>query len=206
MGADREPAGRLLYGDGALMHTKRLRLKGLGDGVVTAVFATLNVKDHDGDVTLPGAFGDQEAPILPTHDRSAMPLGKAIIREEKAEAIAELHFNLDTAAGRDWFSALKFDFENGTPRQEYSYGFDVLEREGGMFNGEPVQLLKKLKVHEVSPVLLGAGISTRTVAVKAGADDRDGDELAKSQLLAMTLALHRNSSDLDLEAESPRVG
>jgi hypothetical protein len=43
----------------------------------------------------------------------------------------------------------------------------VLERSEGEFEGEQVQFLRRLKVHEVSPVMLGAGIGTRTTAIKA---------------------------------------
>ena len=147
---------------------KQFRVKAVSaKGEVTAVFATLNVKDHDGDVTLPGAFGEQSVPIVPTHNWGSVPLGKAKIREDGDDAIAKMQFNLDSSAGREWFSALKFDFETD-PLQEYSYAFDVLESGKGDHEGEAVQFLKKLKVFEVSPVLLGAGVNTRTLAVKSG--------------------------------------
>jgi hypothetical protein len=50
--------------------------------------------------------------------------------------------------------------------QEWSYGFDVLDYDFTTIDGQRVRVLKKLKVYEVSPVLLGAGIGTRTVTVK----------------------------------------
>ena len=40
------------------------------EGTVTAVFARLNVKDADGDVTLPGYFGTQHVAIADAHDRT----------------------------------------------------------------------------------------------------------------------------------------
>ena len=151
------------------MKTKKFRLKRIEDaaGEVTAVIATLNVKDHDGDVTLPGAFGEQEAPIVPTHDWGSVPLGKAMIREDGDDVVARMQFNLDIGDAQKWYSALKFDFENGRPLQEYSYGYEILEADRGERDGERVQFLKKLKTVEVSPVLLGAGINTRTLEVKA---------------------------------------
>ena len=103
--------------------TKKFSIKGVDEekGEVTAVIATLNVVDHDKDVTEPGAFGTQEAPILPTHTWSSVPLGKAHISEVKNEAIAQMKFNLDIPAAADWFRALKFDIDQGPPLQEYSY-------------------------------------------------------------------------------------
>lgn len=149
------------------MKTKRFRLKDVGgEGVVSAVIATLNVKDHDGDVTVKGAFGDQTVPVLPTHNWASVPLGKATIRESGDDVIAEMKFNLESETAREWYSALKFDYENGDPLQEYSYGFDVVEADRGEFKGERVQFLRKLRALEVSPVLLGAGINTRTLDVK----------------------------------------
>ena len=40
-------------------------------------------------------------------------------------------------------------------------------------DGRSVQFLERLKVHEVSPVILGAGIATRTLATKG----KDADQL-----------------------------
>src|SRR5207247_2620689 len=95
-------------------------------------------------------------------------------------------FFLDTAAGRDHFTVMR---ELGA-KQEWSYGFDVLEK--GEMTPELEQLgvarvLKKLKVHEVSPVLLGAGVDTRTVATK--------DIPAPTDAPAQALALHLTTLD-----------
>ncbi|MEK7765262.1 MAG: hypothetical protein AAB368_03395, partial [bacterium] len=59
------------------------------------------------------------------------------------------------------------------PKQEYSYGFRVEESSEGEFRAaegaapQKVRFLKRLAVAEVSPVLKGAGINTRTLALKA---------------------------------------
>ncbi len=150
---------------------KRFQIKEIkGDqGEILAVIATLKAIDYDGDVTEPGAFGEQEAPIQPAHGWMSAPLGKAAISEEDNQALALMKFNLETQAGKDWYQALKFDFETGeAPLQQYSYGYDPAEYSFGEFEGQKVRFLKKLKVFEVSPVLLGAGINTQTLAVKSG--------------------------------------
>ncbi len=144
-------------------------LKALTDeGVGLARFATLNVIDSDGDITLPGAFGEQNVKVMPSHNWGAVPLGSARIFEKGDEALAEFRINLDTASGREWHSALKFDLEQGKGLIEWSYGFKIDDSETETRDGVSVRLLKKLTVHEVSPVMLGAGVDTGTLAIKGG--------------------------------------
>lgn len=141
-----------------------------------AVIATLNVIDHDNDVSLPGAFDwmEQNAFVIPHHNwhSESPPLGKTAIKEDGDDVIAHFKLNLKTHLGSDWREHLKFDLENGSPRQEWSYGFDTIEAEQGELDGRKVQFLKKQKVHEISPVILGAGIDTRTLDVKSAGDKR----------------------------------
>jgi HK97 family phage prohead protease len=161
------------------------------EGKVTAVFATLNVKDSDGDVTLKGAF-EEGAPVRVSAYNHAswkeghLPVGKGTIREDGDEAIADLQFFLNTTAGRDTFEVVK----QTADLQEWSYGFDVLDSEPGQKDGEKVTFLKSLKVHEVSPVILGAGIGTRTLTAK-------GKQLASDLADALREAGSERFGDLD---------
>ena len=148
------------------------------EGRVTAVFSTLDVIDHDGDVTRPGAF-EKDAPVrISAYGHSswggALPVGKGTIRESGDEVIADLQFFLDTTAGKDTFTVVK---ELGEA-QEWSYGFDVERCSFGDHEGRPVRFLEKVKVHEVSPVLLGAGLGTRTVSAKSRFEDECAQVLA----------------------------
>lgn len=141
-------------------------------GEIEAVFSTLNVKDKDGDVTLPGAFGEQNVRISAYNHSSwqnAMPIGKGTIREVGNEAILKGQFFMDVTNAKDTFNTIKALGE----LMEWSYGYDILDRDSGTWpqgdakgDGEDVQFLKKLKVHEVSPVILGAGENTRTLSAK----------------------------------------
>jgi HK97 family phage prohead protease len=152
-------------------------VKDVEQGLVEAVIATFNVKDHDGDWTLPGAFEDgAEVRISAYGHRSwfgELPVGKGTIRTTDQDARLIGQFFLDTEHGRQTFLTIK----HLGALQEWSYGFDVVEtgevteelRQLGV-----VRVLKRVKVHEVSPVLLGAGIATRTIAVK----QRDSDDCA----------------------------
>lgn len=143
-----------------------VEIKDASQGTVKAVFATLNVKDSDGDVTLPGAFKDGAPVTISAYGHKtwegALPVGKGVIRATDTEAILDGQFFLNTTAGRDTFETVK---QLGD-LQQWSYGFDTVEAERGKHDGEDVQFLKALDVHEVSPVLLGAGVATRTVAAK----------------------------------------
>ncbi len=144
---------------------KRMKLE---KGAGSAVIATLNVKDKDGDVTLPGAFGEQHVNLIAAHNYSMPRLGKGVIKEQDDLVIADFKFNLDKDAptAREWYSSLKFDLENGEPLQEWSYGFKVIDSEMGDFNEEPVRFLKSLEVIEISPVVKGAGVGTGTLSLK----------------------------------------
>src|SRR5688572_7073446 len=160
------------------MSTKSFRptFKNVGDkGEVTFVVATLNEVDKDGDVTLPGFFGKQHVAMVPVHDWNHVPIGKGLLYEQGNEVLCDVKLNLRIPAAKDWYEAIKFDYENPPALVEYSYGFDVLEggQKSGYHNGRNVRFLQPkdnglpgVKVHEVSPVLVGAGTNTRTVSVK----------------------------------------
>jgi len=142
-------------------------------GEVEAIFATLNVIDHDGDVTLPGAFGKQRVVIEAwNHNLQAPPVGKGVIRERESEAILDGMFFLDTASGQEHHRVVKA-LED---QQEWSYTFRILDAEPGTHDGVEVRLLKSLEVAGVGPVTRGAGINTRTVAVKSAESDAGEDE------------------------------
>lgn len=153
------------------MLTKNLTVTEMGEtGKGLAILARLSEVDHDGDTYAPGAFswkGDQWCPLIHHHDRYQMPFGKARVYEEGDVAYAELHLNLETAAGRDWHKALLFDLSTGKAVQEYSYGFDALDSDFTRRGDNQVRVLKRLDVHEVSTVIRGAGRGTGTLSMKA---------------------------------------
>lgn len=141
-------------------------LKAETEGSVKAVFSTLNVIDKDGDVTLPGAFSEERVNIAAWgHNWGDLPSGDGVIKEQGEEAIFEGAFYLGTPQGDATYQTLKQRYERGFT-QEWSYGFSVEESDFGTFQGKDVRFLKKLKVYEVSPVLVGAGEGTRTLGMK----------------------------------------
>lgn len=150
------------------MDIKSFEIKSIDDeGVGLARIATLNIIDSDDDITRPGAFGEQQARVQPTHDWAAVPLGKARIFEKGDEVLAEFKLNLDTQTGKDWHSALKFDLSNGRPLQEWSYGYTVKKSHIEDHDGKNIRVLTEVDVHEISPVLRGAGVGTGTISIKS---------------------------------------
>lgn len=143
-----------------------VEIKDADKGTVEAVFATLDVEDHDGDITVKGAFEDGAAVRISAYGHKtwdgALPVGRGTIRAGTSDAVLEGKFFLGTRNGRETFETVK----EMSDLQEWSYGFDIVDSEPGEQDGRKVRMLKELKVHEVSPVLLGAGIGTRTLAVK----------------------------------------
>jgi hypothetical protein len=136
-------------------------------GAVTVAFAQLNVIDRDGDVTLPGAFPTKEVPMSAfghTSWEGALPVGKGTVREAGGWGIFDGQFFLDTDQGRNAYATVKAM----GPLQEWSYGYEVLDYAFGDWQGQSVRLLKRVDIYEVSPVLVGAGIGTHTVAIKQG--------------------------------------
>ena len=137
--------------------------------------ADLKGIDADNDSYERGAFmknGEQWATILAGHSWLTVPLGKARVFEDGDLALAEMHLNLKTTTGRDWYEAIKFDYDGcdcgktGKSVQEYSYGFYVKDSMNDIRDGKQVRILKDVQVYEISPVVQGAGVGTGTLSVK----------------------------------------
>lgn len=182
-----------------------IQIKDADKGLISAVFATMGVKDHDGDFTLPGAFEDGAEVIISAYGHKSwmgvLPVGQGIVRVEKDKAILEGEFFVDTPNGAETFGVIK----RLGKKQEWSYGFDVLEtgeltedlRQKGVW-----RVLKKLKVYEVSPVLVGAGVDTMTLSAKQKnaerAEDAEVVSLEARRLLKQHMETRRRLRRLGL--------
>jgi len=162
---------------GAVMATKEIAVgrpksfKADGDeGAFTAVFATLNVIDHDGDRILNGAIGNQNVVISAYGHGSWMgelPVGKGRIYEQGDEAIVEGKFFLDTEAGGETYKTVK----NVAELQEWSFALPEIDYQIVEEDGTHIREIKRIKVNEVSPVLMGAGVNTRLLSIKSRNDE-----------------------------------
>lgn len=157
---------------------------------VSAVIATFNRVDLDGDYTVPGAFAaGRTGDVLISsfgHDvilLNARPVGKGRIRESGTEAIFEGSY-FDTAAGRDAFETIK-----SLGNSEWSYGLKIKQSEPGTVDGQSCRVLRAVYAREVSPVVFGAAGpgNTRTLATSAKDDVAAriaANEIAQARLLA----------------------
>ncbi len=145
---------------------------GVDTGAFRAVFATLDVVDHDGDITVKGAFPEgQEVIVEPWNHDYQLPVGKATIHEDDERAWVDGTFLLNTSGGRDHYETVKAL----GPLTEWSYTFRIIDGTSEERNGERVRVLRKLDVAGVSPVTRGAGLGTGTIAIK-GAGNSDHDD------------------------------
>jgi len=136
-------------------------------GKVVIAFSTLDTIDLDNDVTVAGAFTPTEVPMSAWQHASwqpgHLPIGRGTIREEGNRGVFRGSMFLETQAGRESFEVLK----GLGPLAEFSYGFAVALSDRGSFQGRMVRFLRKLIVHEVSPVLRGAGVRTGLVSLSS---------------------------------------
>lgn len=136
-------------------------------GTFEAAFAQFNIVDHDGDVTLPGAFPAKEVPMSAFNHSSwdgAPPVGKGMISERGEWAVFTGEFFMNTTHGRDAYETLK----GLGPLAEFSYGFSILDSSPDTRDGKRVRVLKALDPFEVSHVLRGAGPTTHLMSIKSG--------------------------------------
>lgn len=197
-------------------HLKRFQVKEMTEkGEVAADIATLNVKDKDRDVTLPGFFGKQNVSVALSHDWGPVMLGKGQIFEEgdKAKFEGKLNLSTDDPEARAVHSRLKFDLDNPPALIEWSYGYQLKDgakeefkdhpEHGDGFWLKPVEDGPGAKVFEVSPVLVGAGEGTGTTAVKSSQTISMLDALAElgDEEARKLLELHNL---LDLQKEDQK--
>ena len=189
------------------MEFKAIKLilkKDAPEGSVLAVFSTFNVVDKDGDVTLPGAFEDGAPGKMSAwgHQWHELPVGRGVIQADESKAALDGRFFMDTAGGADTYRTVKGLEE----LQEWSYGFNVIESETGEFEGQTVRFLKKIEVHEVSPVMRGAGVDTGTLAIKGMETTYEqGADRADALLAEVSAFVERSRSLADLRAKDGRT-
>lgn len=174
-----------------------VEVKDEATGQVEAVFATLGVVDKDNDLTEKGAFTEGAPVVISSYNHKswegALPVGKATIHEVGNQVVMKGQFFMNTTHGRETFETVKALAEDGLG--EWSYGFNVDDSESGQHEGKSVRILKKMSVYEVSPVMRGAGVGTRTTYAKSF-----NDEIAEA-VDAVTAAVESAERVVALRAE-----
>jgi hypothetical protein len=188
------------------MTTKTLtnvEIKDATKGLVTAVVSTFGVVDLDGDVTSKSSFTAGAPVVVSGYGHTSwdgqLPIGKGVLSTSNTEAIAELAFFMDTPHGAAAFNTIK---ELG-PLQEWSYSLEDTVRKAGELDGTPCMFIESTVVKEVSPVLRGASIGTRTLSVKAA--DLTFSEHAASVVADVAVLVARASEVVALRAEKGKT-
>lgn len=187
----------------------RLELKAGDDaqeGAFSATFATLNVVDHHGDVTVPGAFEEGKEVLVGAymHDMWQLPVGKGVIHADDERAWIDGQFFIDTRPGEDTYRTVK----NAGGIMEWSYIFRVTDHDWGDFDTGKgvieVRYLKAIEVYSVDPVLKGAGIGTRTDHIKGLPTTTSFGDQADELITAVSLFAKRAESRLEMRAKDGR--
>lgn len=148
---------------------------GLEEGQFTALVSVFGNRDSMGDVVLPGAFAETLAewkgrgdpiPVIWSHDWSDpfSHIGHVTEAEETPDGLVVTgQLDLDNPKAQQVGRLLK-----GRRVTQFSFAYDVVE--GAWVEQEdarPYYELRKLKLHEVGPTLIGANQETELLAAKA---------------------------------------
>lgn len=155
-----------------ILSISNLKFDDTEQGKFTGVFSTLNIIDKDDDITISGAFGTQNV-ILSQYNHGswgqgagALPIGVGVISEKGNEGIIEGEIDMDDPAAVAVYKKMKYLKSKGRV-QEFSYSLPEIDYEYQERDGKRVRVLKRIKVNEVSPVLMGAGVNTRLLDIKS---------------------------------------
>lgn len=153
-------------------------IKDEATGEIEALFATFGVVDRDGDIVQKGAIPDGSVVAISEYGHSAIygdaPVGKGVVVIEGNKAIVKGQLFMDMPEAKKTLSVLKGMGKD----QQWSWGFrvigsetpsDELRKQGAW------RIITKTETFEVSPVLRGAGIGTRTLSAKEKTENADPD-------------------------------
>lgn len=147
---------------------------GLAEGEFTALVSVFGNVDSVGDVVVPGAFADSLAewaakgdpvPVIWAHDWSDpySHIGHVTKAEETADGLVVTgQLDLDNPKAMQVYRLLK-----GRRVTQFSFAYDIEDAAPAERDGVEVYELRKLKVHEVGPCLIGANQETQLLAAKA---------------------------------------
>jgi len=167
------------------------------EGTIEAVFSTLGVVDRGGDIVEKTAIEDgKSVPMVWSHDWSRM-IGKGTVRVEDDRAVFTGNLFLDTDAGLDAYRTMKAMGD----LLEYSWGFMPKEVEWIERDEKLIRRIIKAEQFEISPVLVGEGLNTGTLAIKHGLRF---DEESESVLAAVKSLVTRSQSLAGLRTKEGR--
>ena len=146
-------------------------------GLVTAVFSTFSQIDLDGEVVLPGALPpDGTLVVISSFGHKswdgAIPVGWGRIRSTATEGIVDAQFVMSSPTAAETFEIVAELGLRGLG--QWSYSLQQTEKKQGKWEGRDAMIISKVgQLTEVSPVLVGASIGTRTLSAKQVEVDAD---------------------------------
>lgn len=151
---------------------------GLKEGQYRAIVSVFDVEDSWGDVVMPGAFTETLAewaasgdplPIIWSHDwrNPFSHLGVVVEAEETEKGLLILGEILDRDTNPT--AAHVYGLLKGRRVTQSSFAYDILDSGWATRDGDEVFELRRLKLHEVGPCLLGVNQETELLDVKARA-------------------------------------
>jgi len=157
---------------------------------------------------LPGAIGEQVCAMVAAHKWEEAPIGKCWTKESNGEAVADFQMNGTTLA-KDWASAIQFDMDHmAPPLMNYSYAFNPDNFYFGEQGGQRVRFLKKVTIHELSPLLKSSSINTRTLCLGNACHEKgfDAATIAKTLQRVQTFLLKQRLDELAEKVSDFRAG
>jgi HK97 family phage prohead protease len=147
---------------------------GLGAGEFTALVSVFGNEDSVGDVVMPGAFAEDldrwrqkgdPIPVIWSHDWGDpfSHIGEVTdAKEVPAGLLVTGRLDLENPKAEQVWRLLK-----GRRVTQFSFAYDIEDGGWGERDGRDVYELRKLRVHEVGPTLVGANQETELLAAKA---------------------------------------
>lgn len=186
---------------------------GLKEGQVTAVISVFGNVDSVGDVVMPGAFKDNLAeweakgdpiPFIWSHDWSD-PFSHigSIIKAEETDRGLQVTAQIEDVDTNPK-AAQVYRLLKGRRVTQFSFAYEVEDAAEGERDGQPITELRKLRIFEGGPTLVGANQATELLAAKArglAADAKAGRVLSGKNYARLVEA--RDALSEVLEAAAP---
>jgi HK97 family phage major capsid protein/HK97 family phage prohead protease len=136
-----------------------------GEGEITALVSCFGNIDRANEKVMPGAFKASLQRKLPkgvwAHDWT-QPIAKTLEARETGDGLViKGKFNLDTQAGREAYSNIKFGIID-----EFSIGYRVV-KDSRDAESKNIRNLDELELFEWSPVLVGLNENTQLLSIKS---------------------------------------
>lgn len=161
---------------------------GAGEGVFEAIVSAYGNVDTYGDVVMYGAFAEtlteweasgDPIPVLWSH-ASQDPdyhIGYVIEAEERPEGLwVRAQLDPDDLADKQSKTSKIYRLLKGRRVKQFSFAFDVVDGGWGVRDDRDVYELRKLKLYEVGPCLIGVNQATDLLDIKGRKPSESGDD------------------------------